>query len=99
MTRRKNRLLVPEAREALDRLKCELLQNMGGHGESRVDCEKEPDAVKYSVASQLNVPLRRGDNGELTAREAGKVGGAMGGPMVRRLVELAKEQMKSEGKQ
>ncbi|WAH38526.1 alpha/beta-type small acid-soluble spore protein [Alicyclobacillus dauci] len=46
------------------------------------------------VADKLNVPYNEdGDNGNLTTREAGKIGGHIGGPMVRKLVYLAREEM------
>lgn len=31
--------------------------------------------MKYEIASQLGVKLKQGYNGELTSREAGKIGG------------------------
>ncbi|MFC4766330.1 small, acid-soluble spore protein, alpha/beta type [Effusibacillus consociatus] len=91
MARRRNRLLVPEAREALDRLKCEIIQDKTKSED--VSCTTNPNDIKYTVAQQVGVPLVPGDNGDLTAREVGKVGGQIGGSMVRRLVELAQQQL------
>lgn len=91
MARRRNRLLVPEAREALDRLKCEVVQE--NFPEAEVHCSTNPNDAKYAVAEQVNVPMSKGDNGELTTRQAGKVGGQLGGSMVRRLVEIAQQQL------
>jgi hypothetical protein len=52
--------------------------------------DDELDELKQEVAEELGVPLREGaDNGDLTAREVGKVGGNM----VRRLVELGEEKL------
>jgi len=33
------------------------------------------DKLKYEVASEVGVNLKQGYNGDLTAREAGKIGG------------------------
>lgn len=33
------------------------------------------EKMKYEIASQLGVNLKQGYNGELTSREAGKIGG------------------------
>lgn len=65
MSRGRNRVLVPEAKQQLD-------------------------ALKMEVAGSLNVNLKEGYNGDLTAREAGSVGGEM----VRRMVRYAQENMK-----
>jgi small acid-soluble spore protein D (minor alpha/beta-type SASP) len=55
------------------------------------------DEYKYEVAEELGIPLARGYNGDLTAREAGRIGGhiggRLGGQMVRRMIRLAEEQM------
>ena len=45
---------------------------------------------KYEVASEVGVNLKDGYNGDLTSREAGKIGGNM----VRKLIETAERQMK-----
>ena len=47
-----NKIVVPEAKQALDNL-------------------------KYEVANDLNVNLKKGYNGDLTAKENGSVGGEM----------------------
>ncbi len=60
-----NKKLVPEATDALDKL-------------------------KYEVASEEGVPLKDGYNGDLTAKEAGKVGGNM----VKKMVKYAEKHMK-----
>lgn len=91
MARKRNRLLVPEARQALDRLKCEVIQEAAPSPDTC--CTVNPNDIKYTAARQVGVPLAKGDNGGITARQAGKVGGQMGGAVVRRLVELAREQL------
>lgn len=47
------------------------------------------DRMKYEIASEVGVNLKEGYNGDITAREAGKVGGQM----VRRLIEQAERNM------
>ena len=45
---------------------------------------------KYEVASEVGVNLKDGYNGNISAREAGKIGGQM----VRKLIQQAESQMK-----
>ena len=44
---------------------------------------------KYEVASEVGVNLKQGYNGDLSSRDAGKIGGNM----VRKLIETAERQM------
>ena len=44
---------------------------------------------KYEVASEVGVNLKDGYNGDLTSRDAGRIGGNM----VRKLIETAERQM------
>ena len=48
------------------------------------------DRFKYEVASEVGVNLKQGYNGDISARDAGKVGGQM----VRKLIQQAESQMK-----
>ncbi|WP_057763364.1 alpha/beta-type small acid-soluble spore protein [Cytobacillus praedii] len=89
MARRKRRPLVPESRQALDLLKNQVMKNKG----YPID-QENPDHVKYEVANEVGVPLQKGYNGSLTSKEAGKVGGEIGGNMVKELVRMAQEQMR-----
>lgn len=73
---------------ALDKLRLQLLQKQGYF----ID-PLDPDQTKFQVAERHGVPLQKGYNGQLTTEQAGKVGGNIGGPMVRELVRLAKESM------
>ncbi len=59
-----NKNVVPEAREALDRF-------------------------KYEVANEIGVNLKHGYNGDLTSKDAGRVGGNM----VKKLIEYAERNM------
>ena len=47
------------------------------------------DRFKYEVASELEVPLKEGYNGDLTSRQNGSVGGNM----VKRMIEAQEKQM------
>lgn len=52
---------------------------------------------KFEVAQDLGIPLKKGYNGELTAKQAGKIGGNIGGSMVKEMVKMA-EQHLNKGK-
>ena len=45
---------------------------------------------KYEVASEVGVNLRDGYNGDISARDAGRIGGNM----VKKLIQQAESQMK-----
>ena len=47
------------------------------------------DKFKYEVASEVGVNLKNGYNGDISAKDAGKIGGNM----VRKLIEQAENQM------
>ncbi len=47
------------------------------------------DQMKYEIASQVGVNLKKGYNGDLTAKDAGYVGGNI----TKRLVEMAERQL------
>ncbi|MBO8163247.1 MAG: alpha/beta-type small acid-soluble spore protein [Brevibacillus sp.] len=78
---RNHRPLVPEARQGLDILKGRLQEVLN------------PDQAKYKAASTLNIPLKKGDNGDLTSRDTGRIGGRLGGKMVRELIRSAQEKL------
>ena len=59
-----NSKVVPEAKEALNKF-------------------------KYEVANEVGVNLKQGYNGDLSSRDAGRVGGNM----VKKLIETAEKQM------
>jgi len=85
---RNNRILVPSARQALDRLKADVMQAQG------YDVDKsEPNNVKFEIAEELGIPLSKDYNGKLTSEQAGKIGGPIGGNMVKEMVRMAQEQM------
>ncbi|MCM3710967.1 alpha/beta-type small acid-soluble spore protein [Sporosarcina luteola] len=90
---RKNRILVPEARKQLDQLKVDVMRSKG----YSVDAE-HPDSVKYEIAKELGIPFSDGNNGKLTSEQAGKIGGPIGGNMVKEMIRLAQEQMANKNR-
>ena len=48
------------------------------------------DRFKYEVASEVGVNLKQGYNGDISAKDAGRVGGNM----VRKLIQQAENNMK-----
>ncbi|MFZ2464598.1 MAG: alpha/beta-type small acid-soluble spore protein [Caldibacillus thermoamylovorans] len=78
---RRNKILVPEARKGLDQLK------------AKVAGTNNPEQAKFEAAAEVGVPLKQGYNGKLTAEQAGKVGGRLGGSMVKELVKMAQENL------
>ena len=65
MANNSNKILVPEAMDALDKF-------------------------KYEVASEVGVTLKDGYNGDISARDAGRIGGNM----VRKMIQQVESQMK-----
>lgn len=84
----KNKILVPSAREELDKLKLRVMKEQGYKLHSN-----NPDDVKYEVADELSIPLNNGYNGILTSAQAGKIGGPIGGSMVKEMVRMAQDHM------
>jgi len=41
----------------------------------------------------LGIPLNSSYNGKLTSEQAGKIGGPIGGQMVKELIKMAQEQL------
>lgn len=81
--RNRNKILVAEARQGLDELK------------AKVAGTSNPEDAKIEVAKELGVPLTKGYNGQLTSVQAGKVGGQLGGNMVKELVRMAQNSLKN----
>ncbi|MCM3721138.1 alpha/beta-type small acid-soluble spore protein [Solibacillus isronensis] len=80
----RNKILVPEAKQELDLLK------------AKVTGSSNPEVTALEVAKELGIPLKEGYNGKLTSFEAGKVGGKIGGSMVKELIKMAQESLKKE---
>ncbi|WP_267894838.1 alpha/beta-type small acid-soluble spore protein [Lentibacillus sp. Marseille-P4043] len=77
------------AKKDLDQLKGRVMKAKGYDVNSA-----NPDDVKYEVANEQGVPLKEKYNGQLTSEQAGKIGGPIGGNMVKEMVKMAQEQMK-----
>ncbi|RLL41739.1 alpha/beta-type small acid-soluble spore protein [Oceanobacillus piezotolerans] len=77
----RNKILVPEAREGLNQLK------------AKVSNAASPEQAKYEVAKEQGISLEKGYNGNIRAKDAGKVGGTIGGRMVKSLIEQAKTEL------
>lgn len=76
------KILVPQARTSMNQFKKDVMNSQGYEA-------KTPGNVKYEVAEDLHIPLTHGDNGELTSKEAGKIGGKIGGSMVQEMIRMA----------
>jgi len=85
---RNNKILVPEARAGLNQLKAKVMESKG-----YTVNEAKPEDVKYEIANELGIPLSKGYNGKLTSEQAGKIGGPIGGNMVKEMIRMAQEQM------
>ncbi|KYZ76253.1 spore protein [Anaerosporomusa subterranea] len=62
----------------------------------KIDTMEELDASlpdKHKVAEELGIPLDQGDNGNLTTREVGKIGGKIGGEKVKKMIAMAESYM------
>ena len=82
MTRsNRNKILVPEARKGMDDLK------------AKVVGADHPSNAKFEATEEVGVPLQKGYNGKLTSEQAGKIGGKLGGSMVKELVRMAQENL------
>ncbi|KWW17390.1 MULTISPECIES: small, acid-soluble spore protein, alpha/beta type [Peribacillus] len=75
---RRNKILIAGARKGLDDLK------------AKVASTNDPEEAKFEVAKEMGVPLKKDYNGLLTSKENGKIGGRLGGGMVKELVKMAK---------
>ena len=53
------------------------------------EAKESLDKFKYEVASEVGVNLKNGYNGELSSRDAGRIGGNM----VKKLIQKAESQM------
>ncbi len=79
---RRNKILVPEAREALDQLK------------AKVANTSNPNNAKYEIAKENGIPMQKDYNGNMKAKDAGKIGGNIGGNMVKEMIKMAEEKLK-----
>ena len=54
------------------------------------EAKESLNKFKYEVASEVGVNLKNGYNGDISARDAGRLGGTM----VKKLIQQAESQMK-----
>ncbi len=54
------------------------------------EAENKLDQLKYEIAAEEGINLKEGYNGDITARDAGKIGGNM----VKKMIEYAEKNMK-----
>ncbi|MBD2872055.1 alpha/beta-type small acid-soluble spore protein [Paenibacillus arenilitoris] len=85
---RRRRYSVPGAERGMQQFKAEVMKREG----YAVNPERVDD-VKYEVAKELGIPLKPGDNGELSTESAGHIGGKIGGSMVREMIRLAQDKL------
>ncbi|UWG98438.1 alpha/beta-type small acid-soluble spore protein [Dehalobacter sp. DCM] len=86
---------------ALDQLKYEVSKELGYINSGAHDYEQFLDETKYEVANELGIQLNHGYNGDITSRDAGRIGGHIGGKiggnMVRKMIEFAENSMVENG--
>jgi len=82
---RKTKILVPGARDELDHLKAKPVN------------VRDATNAKYEVAKEQEILLNHGDNRNIKAKDAGKIGGIIGGNMVREMVKMAEKQLINKG--
>jgi small acid-soluble spore protein D (minor alpha/beta-type SASP) len=78
---RRNKILVPEARQALDQLKAKIMNT------------KNPNDAKFEAAEEQGISLNEGYNGNIKAKDAGNIGGKIGGQMVKEMIKMAEQQL------
>ncbi|HLR67467.1 alpha/beta-type small acid-soluble spore protein [Virgibacillus alimentarius] len=86
MAKKDNKILVPKARENLYHLKGQVMKAKGYN-------VTDPHNAKYEIAKEEGIPLNKMYNGHLRSKEAGKIGGPIGGNMVKKMVKIAQEKI------
>lgn len=89
--------LVPESKEALSQLRLEVAQEIGAPVSQVTETGEGPDSVTQAIADMFGVPLNEQYNGKLTSHDAGRLGGHLGGQMVKRLVAQAQSLLADGG--
>lgn len=85
--KRRNRLLVPDAHEGMERLKQNVMSR-------QVGASLSPEKMKTEIAHQVGIPYNSsGYNGDLKASQAGKIGGKVGGQMVKEMIRMAQKEL------
>jgi small acid-soluble spore protein D (minor alpha/beta-type SASP) len=92
--RRSGSYVVPETERSMQHFKAEVMLKEG------FDVNvNEPETVKYEVARTMGTPLNPLYNGEIQTMSAGKIGGRIGGAMVKEMVRIAKQSLMEQGGQ
>lgn len=85
----------------LDQLKYEVSKELGYINSGPQEYNQFLEKTKYEVANELGVQLNRGYNGDITSRNAGKIGGRIGGKiggnMVKKMIGFAENHIKNGG--
>lgn len=89
--------LVPESKEALARLKQEVAGDLGVPASAVTETHEKPEAITQMIADMYGVPLKEQYNGQLTSHDAGRLGGHLGGQMVKRLIAQAQSLLADGG--
>ena len=76
------------ARKDLNEFKNQIMESKGFRLNSALG-----EDVKFEIANELGIPLNKEDNGNLTSKQAGTIGGPIGGNMVKEMIKLAQEQL------
>lgn len=59
---------------------------------------QHPDDVSMEVAKQLEIPFHSTGNREIRAKDAGKIGGVIGGNMVKEMVRMAQKELSKDSR-
>ena len=65
------------------------MSSQNNHQVTVPEAKQALNNMKFEIARELGINLKQGDNGDLSARENGYVGGYM----VKRLIQQAEQQM------
>lgn len=82
---------------SLNNLKYEVSKELGYINSGPQEYQSFLSNAKYETASELGISLNKGYNGDITSRDAGRIGGniggRIGGNMVKKLVAYAETNM------
>ena len=85
----------------LDQLKYEVSKELGYINSGSKEYEKFLNNAKFEVADELGIQLNYGYNGDITSRDAGRIGGHIGGKiggnMVKKMLAYAEDHIKNSG--
>jgi len=86
-----------KSNSGLNQLKYEVSKELGIMNSGPQEYAQYLDNAKYEVANELGIQLNKGYNGDITSRDAGRIGGQIGGKiggnMVKKMIEFAESNM------